>query len=124
MSSLGIYAENDWKSRPLMCIFAKKTAHRLVLPVALSVHAPVTMKFLLTGLTALAALSSSANALYFYLDGTAPKCFYEELPKDTLVVGQLHFGHAHPDDILTFSQAPTKPKHITHRRAHSHGHQI
>lgn len=46
------------------------------------------MKFFLTGLTALAALSSSANALYFYLDGTAPKCFYEELPKDTLVVGQ------------------------------------
>ena len=46
------------------------------------------MKSFLTGLTALAALSSSANALYFYLDGTAPKCFYEELPKDTLVVGQ------------------------------------
>jgi hypothetical protein len=46
------------------------------------------MKFSLIGLTALSALSSSANALYFYLDGTTPKCFYEELPKDTLVVGQ------------------------------------
>lgn len=46
------------------------------------------MRSFLTGLTALATLSSSANALYFYLDGTAPKCFYEELPKDTLVVGQ------------------------------------
>ena len=22
------------------------------------------------------------------MDGTAPKCFYEELPKDTLVVGK------------------------------------
>ena len=29
------------------------------------------------------------QALYFYIDGAAgPKCFYEELPKDTLVVGE------------------------------------
>ena len=29
------------------------------------------------------------QALYFYLDGAStPKCFYEELPKDTLVVGE------------------------------------
>lgn len=28
-----------------------------------------------------------AQALYFYFDG-ASKCFYEELPKDTLVVGE------------------------------------
>lgn len=29
------------------------------------------------------------HALYFYLDGSSgsPKCFYEELPKDTMVVG-------------------------------------
>lgn len=61
-------------------------------PCSIHVYAPVTMKFLLTGLTALAALSSSANALYFYLDGTTPKCFYEELPKDTLVVGPYRVG--------------------------------
>ena len=29
-----------------------------------------------------------SQALYFYLEGTTPKCFYEELPKDTLVVGE------------------------------------
>ncbi|KAI5844118.1 emp24/gp25L/p24 family/GOLD-domain-containing protein [Tricharina praecox] len=29
-----------------------------------------------------------ASALYFYIDGTSPKCFFEDLPKDTLVVGQ------------------------------------
>ena len=31
----------------------------------------------------------SSQALHFYLDGasSAPKCFYEELPKDTMVVG-------------------------------------
>jgi p24 family protein alpha len=32
-------------------------------------------------------LFSPVNALYFYMDGTSQKCFYEELPKDTLVVG-------------------------------------
>ena len=26
--------------------------------------------------------------LYFYIDGITPKCFFEELPKDTLVVGK------------------------------------
>ncbi|PHH84181.1 hypothetical protein CDD83_2356 [Cordyceps sp. RAO-2017] len=32
-------------------------------------------------------LLSLARALHFYVDGSAPKCFFEELPKDTLVVG-------------------------------------
>ncbi|KAL8964715.1 MAG: hypothetical protein Q9183_004259 [Haloplaca sp. 2 TL-2023] len=27
------------------------------------------------------------NGLYFYMEGSTPKCFYEELPKDTMVVG-------------------------------------
>ncbi|KEZ38682.1 hypothetical protein SAPIO_CDS10701 [Scedosporium apiospermum] len=35
----------------------------------------------------LLALSGLAQALYFYIDGVTPKCFIEELPKDTLVVG-------------------------------------
>ncbi|KAJ5281580.1 hypothetical protein N7478_006952 [Penicillium angulare] len=30
-----------------------------------------------------------ANALYFYADGRQPKCFYEDLPKDTLVAGNF-----------------------------------
>jgi hypothetical protein len=37
----------------------------------------------------LTAAAVPANALYFYIDGTTPKCFFEELPKDTLVVGML-----------------------------------
>lgn len=28
------------------------------------------------------------RALYFFLEGGTQKCFYEELPKDTLVVGE------------------------------------
>ncbi|KAL8929380.1 MAG: hypothetical protein Q9172_000553 [Xanthocarpia lactea] len=35
----------------------------------------------------LLALALPTNALYFYLEGLSPKCFYEELPKDTMVAG-------------------------------------
>ncbi|KAK3620574.1 emp24p/erv25p-related protein [Elasticomyces elasticus] len=35
----------------------------------------------------LAALLVPSQALYFYIDGPTQKCFFEELPKDTLVVG-------------------------------------
>ncbi|PYH93728.1 endosomal cargo receptor [Aspergillus ellipticus CBS 707.79] len=38
-------------------------------------------------LCAILCLSVPANALYFYMDGRQTKCFFEELPKDTLVVG-------------------------------------
>ncbi|KAI9754271.1 MAG: emp24p/erv25p- protein, partial [Lichina confinis] len=38
--------------------------------------------------TLLVAIISPVQCLHFYMDGTAPKCFYEELPKDTLVVGK------------------------------------
>ena len=36
---------------------------------------------------AFAALLLPTQALYFYIDGPTQKCFFEELPKDTLVVG-------------------------------------
>jgi hypothetical protein len=38
-------------------------------------------------LLTLSAVLAPVQALYFYIDGTAPKCFFEELPKDTIVVG-------------------------------------
>ncbi|KAI9723479.1 MAG: emp24p/erv25p- protein [Chrysothrix sp. TS-e1954] len=40
------------------------------------------------GLVTLLSFISSANGLYFYMDGKEPKCFYEELPRGTLVVGK------------------------------------
>jgi p24 family protein alpha len=39
---------------------------------------------------ALSTFISSSQAIYFYLDGTTPKCFYEDLPKDTLVTGTFN----------------------------------
>lgn len=41
----------------------------------------------LTLLTLLSILVPT-NALYFYMDGRQSKCFYEDLPKDTLVAGK------------------------------------
>ncbi|TVY37400.1 putative membrane protein [Lachnellula subtilissima] len=38
-------------------------------------------------LITLSALLAPVQSLFFYIDGTTPKCFFEELPKDTLVVG-------------------------------------
>lgn len=46
----------------------------------------------------LLSLSAVAQALYFYIDGSTPKCFFEELPKDTLVVG--HYTAEEWDDRL------------------------
>ncbi|EGS20016.1 uncharacterized protein CTHT_0045130 [Thermochaetoides thermophila DSM 1495] len=47
-------------------------------------------------LFSLLSLAAAARALYFYIDVTQPKCFYEELPKDTLVVG--HYVAEEYDD--------------------------
>ena len=53
----------------------------------------------------IALFASHVQALYFYIDGPTQKCFFEELPKDTLVVG-MHRKHiaehlleeGHPSD--------------------------
>ncbi|KAI1336769.1 emp24/gp25L/p24 family/GOLD-domain-containing protein [Xylariaceae sp. FL0016] len=46
----------------------------------------------------LLSLASAVQALYFYIDGSQPKCFFEELPKDTLVVG--HYAAEEWDDNI------------------------
>jgi len=52
------------------------------------------MRFFLPLLT----LVSAAQALYFYVDGATSKCFFEELPKGTLVVG--HYSAEEWDDRM------------------------
>lgn len=42
------------------------------------------------------SLLGAAQALHFYLSGNTPKCFFEELPKHTLVVG--HYTGQEWDD--------------------------
>lgn len=41
----------------------------------------------LLSLLVLLGLSQFSNALYFYLNAGENRCFLEELPKDTIVVG-------------------------------------
>jgi hypothetical protein len=42
----------------------------------------------------LALLIAQTRALYFYIDGPTQKCFFEDLPKDTLVVGTFTTSNA------------------------------
>ena len=59
------------------------------------------MHSMLFSVLAFAALLLPTQALYFYIDGPSQKCFFEELPKDTLVVGEyliLLFLHNHLTD--------------------------
>jgi hypothetical protein len=49
-------------------------------------------------IVALSAILTPVNSLFFYIYGTAPKCFFEELPKDTLVVG--HYTAEEWDDNI------------------------
>lgn len=37
--------------------------------------------------------------MYFYIENASPKCFYEELPKDTLVVGQSPCSPSPPSSL-------------------------
>lgn len=53
----------------------------------LFIHNHVAIMRSIVPLLSLSALLVPIQALYFYIDGTAPKCFFEELPKDTMVVG-------------------------------------
>jgi len=48
-------------------------------------------------LLSLSALLLPVQSLYFYIEGSEPKCFFEELPKDTLVVGHYTAEEFHPD---------------------------
>jgi hypothetical protein len=46
---------------------------------------PTVLAYLLISLFVL-----PSYALHFYMHGGTPKCFVEELPKDTLVVGMFY----------------------------------
>jgi hypothetical protein len=43
----------------------------------------------------LTAFILPSHALYLYIYGNQPKCFFEELPKDTLVVGERTLSTLH-----------------------------
>jgi hypothetical protein len=73
--------------------------------VATPTHTPkhIMWPSLIAGL---ALLASQAQALYFYIDGPSQKCFFEELPKDTLVVGMQQPTTWLYQDILLIRYRP------------------
>jgi p24 family protein alpha len=55
----------------------------------------------LLALASLAALVSPVWSLYFFLEGSQTRCFLEDLPKDTLVVGDIAPARVCEDGELT-----------------------
>ena len=72
-----------------------RETHNLPLPASQLDQRKSKMRSILPVLS-LAALLAPVQSLYFNIDGTTPKCFFEELPKDTLVVG--HYTAEEWDD--------------------------
>ncbi|ETI21903.1 hypothetical protein G647_05973 [Cladophialophora carrionii CBS 160.54] len=72
---------------------------------------------------ALTSLISSSQALYFYLDGTTPKCFYEDLAKGTLVVGTYR-AEAFNRQSQTFGPTPDLNMHFTVEETFDNDHRV
>ncbi|KAH0843194.1 hypothetical protein AYO21_03485 [Fonsecaea monophora] len=82
------------------------------------------MKSLLATFAAVTSiLIPSTQALYFYLDGTTPKCFYEDLPKGTLVVG-TYKSEAYNPQTQSFSATPDLNIHFTVEETFDNDHRV
>ncbi len=93
----------------------------------------VNMRFLSTTLlVAAATLMVPVQSLYFYIDGVQPKCFFERLPKDTLVVGQYsaeefsldrnaYLPNPNLDIFISVDEAFDNDHRIVSSRGHSTG---
>ncbi|KAF3011228.1 hypothetical protein B5807_03973 [Epicoccum nigrum] len=70
-----------------------------------------------------AALAVPAQALHFFIDGAVQKCFFEELPKDTLVVGHYH-AEVWSDATKSFISSPDTGVFITVEETFDNNHRI
>ncbi|KZM20099.1 emp24p/erv25p- protein [Ascochyta rabiei] len=70
-----------------------------------------------------AALAVPAQALHFFIDGAVQKCFFEELPKDTLVVGHYH-AEVWDDATKSFQSKPDVGVFITVEETFDNNHRI
>ncbi len=64
-----------------------------------------------------------ASALYFYLEGPQKKCFFEELPKDTLVVGTYRAEEWNPD-TTSYTDNPNTGIQITVEEVFDNDHRV
>lgn len=72
---------------------------------------------------AVLCLSVPANALYFYMGEKQTKCFFEELPKDTLVVGHFKTEVVNPQSN-TYSIDPNVKMLITVDETFDNDHRV
>ncbi|KAK9452917.1 emp24/gp25L/p24 family/GOLD-domain-containing protein [Dipodascopsis uninucleata] len=68
-------------------------------------------------------LAERVNGLYFYLEGSERKCFMEDLPKDTLVVGYYKAEEFVPE-TNSFVQPPNLAIHITVEETFDNNHRV
>jgi hypothetical protein len=71
----------------------------------------------------LAALAAPLQALHFHMEGAVQKCFYEELPKDTLVVGHYH-AQVYDDDTKGYTTKPDTGVFVTVEETFDNNHRI
>ena len=79
------------RSAPPFSLESKTSVHDVVEMIVgtmdrISLRQPLRLRAIAI-LCLLWSFIGPAQGLYFYLESTEPKCFYEDLPKDTLVVG-------------------------------------
>ncbi|RMZ69275.1 endosomal cargo receptor (Erp5) [Pyrenophora seminiperda CCB06] len=70
-----------------------------------------------------AVLAVPSQALHFFMDGAETKCFYEELPKDTLVVGHYH-AEAWDDGTKSFLTKQDVSVYVTVEETFDNNHRI
>jgi len=71
----------------------------------------------------LASYVVPTSALYFYLDGSNPKCFFEELPKDTLVVGH-YTAEEYKSESNSYAPGQGINVHISVEETFDHNHRV
>ncbi|KAI1396310.1 emp24/gp25L/p24 family/GOLD-domain-containing protein [Hypoxylon fuscum] len=71
----------------------------------------------------LLSMASAAQALYFFVDGMTTKCFFEELPKDTLVVGH-YTGEEWDENTSTWSKHDGLHIYISVEEVFDNDHQV
>lgn len=85
----------------------------------------------LLSILVLAIMPSMVNGLYFFLEGTDPKCFVEELPADTTVVGTYKSEVLDPNTntwvvngdnkIVAYAEVIETKDRVMHQKAEASG---
>ena len=82
---MNVLASRETPNFTFQRVFNRREKNRGLLHY--NTHSAVAIMWSISSIVSVALLLAQTRALYFYIDGPSQKCFFEELPKDTLVVG-------------------------------------